>query len=124
MKTANYYQRTPLSTKQKNIQAFQRLIDLSIARGYRGRRLDDRSVPDLTHCIAVWCDLQGIPHRKWGKHGVIFHIDPDDHLFEVLGTHKTALEPSRYDGNERLIHVPIHSLKDFFEWTDLNITYD
>jgi hypothetical protein len=115
----NIQHRTPLSRKQENIWAFQRLLQLSRDKGYRGKPLDDRTTPGLQHCIATWFNLNGYECDADGNR-ITVQFKDGPFVIVVAGTHRSHED---YPVNEYVadFEMRVYSLFRFENWFD-NLT--
>jgi hypothetical protein len=86
MKVDFGHYRTPLSSKQKNIKAFQRLIELSREHKYHGPRFDDKHVEGLCYCVYSWLNLSGYTCEIRGN-TVLIQFEDGPFRIAVQGTH-------------------------------------
>lgn len=110
---------TPLSLKQKSIEAFQRLLSLTREKRYRGAHLDDRKQSGLQKCIFVWFQLNGFDCRMKDD-GIIIQFEDGDFTIRVRGSHSsyTSFPPNRYTDEFTL---EVFSFMRFIEWYESQI---
>jgi hypothetical protein len=116
MKVTHYAYRTPLSMKQRNIASFERLINLSIEKNYRGDRLNDETVQGLVYCIFTWLSLSGHKCEIRGNTIELTLRGGSPYTISVLGTH--TLHPSYPPAVEEDFEIQIWNLLSFMNWYD------
>lgn len=110
------FDRTPISAKQKNIEAFTRLINLAIQKSYRGRRLQDMDVPGLRYCVETFLRLNDVKFRAF-QNKVAIEFSDGDFTISVAGTHRS--HPSYPDAVYKdEFELEIYSWANFLQWYD------